>query len=223
MCSFWRISHLSVSLSTTKINVSDVSRESVIKIDTNFLVELKRKDRNLFWRFVEWVHSIIQRLKASDVVDKDIIKLEQKFKRLAEQARKERAKTEGKTDRQYALAEGKNKYADYDKPITTKDIEVLRSIGRKSVNDFTAEDLEIAQKWAHKFYQQLGEKSPFFRAWLGDWRAYDKTPIKIATQKGDTRGLQKNADTGWDISISRKIFNETAAQNRHPTQNPSRS
>ena len=171
------------------------------------------KIRNLFYRFVDWVHSILKRLTTKGAANRDIIKLEQKFIRLAEQARKERAKTEGKTDRQYALAEGKNKYADYDKPITTKDIEVLRSIGRKSVNDFTAEDLEIAQKWAHKFYQQLGEKSPFFRAWLGDWRAYDKTPIKIATQKGDTRGLQKNADTGWDISISRKIFNETSSHN----------
>ncbi len=42
------------------------------------------------------------------------------------------------------------------------------SIGRKSINDFTQEDIEKSQKWAYKFYQQLGTKSPFFRRWFGD-------------------------------------------------------
>ena len=58
--------------------------------------------------------------------------------------------------------------SDYDKPITLQDIETLRSIGRKSINAFTSEDIEKAQKWAYKFYkeQKLGTKSPFFRAIL---------------------------------------------------------
>ena len=41
----------------------------------------------MFQRFVEWVHSILKRLTAKGVVNKDIVKLEQKFKRLAEQAK----------------------------------------------------------------------------------------------------------------------------------------
>lgn len=184
--------------------------EADAEITTDFLSELKKADRGLFKRFVDWVHSILKRLTTKGVVDKDIIKLEQKFKRLAETSRAERtdAQSGKKGEGQYSLS-SENKYADFDKPITARDIEILRSIGRKSVNDFTAEDIEKAQKWAYKFYQQLGEKSPFFRAWFGDWRAYDKTPITIAIKKGDARGLHKNADTGWNISISAKVFNET--------------
>ena len=76
-----------------------------IKLDTNFLVELKKNDRNLFQRFVEWVHSILKRLTTKGVVNKDIVKLEQKFKRLVEQARQQRAKGEGeKSEGEYVLA-----------------------------------------------------------------------------------------------------------------------
>lgn len=82
-----------------------------IKLDTNFLVELKKNDRNLFQRFVEWVHSILKRLTTKGVVNRDIVKLEQKFKRLAEQARQQRAKGESENnqtseaDEQDTLAE----------------------------------------------------------------------------------------------------------------------
>lgn len=76
-----------------------------IKLDTNFLVELKKNDRNLFQRFVEWVHSILKRLTTKGVVNKDIIKLEQKFKRLVEQSRQQRAKGESKKSQgEYVLA-----------------------------------------------------------------------------------------------------------------------
>ena len=47
-------------------------------------------------------------------------------------------------------------YSDYDKPITVYDVEVLRSIGRKSINSFTSEDIQKAAKWAYKFYKELG-------------------------------------------------------------------
>ena len=77
-----------------------------------------------------------------------------------------------------ASAEGDELYSvddyddeEYSKPITLHDVEVLRSIGRKSINQFTSEDIKKAQKWAYKFYNEFGEKSPFFRAWFGDWRA----------------------------------------------------
>ncbi|MBE6587990.1 MAG: hypothetical protein E7647_06210 [Ruminococcaceae bacterium] len=77
------------------------------------------------------------------------------------------------------------KYTEYDKPITVSDIETLRSIGRKSINDFTSEDIQKAQKWPYKFYKtdKLGVKSPFFRAWFGDWRAYDG-PVSIDGKNG---------------------------------------
>ncbi|MDD6094243.1 MAG: hypothetical protein PUC29_00650, partial [Clostridia bacterium] len=47
-------------------------------------------------------------------------------------------------------------YAEYDKPITVADVSLLRSIERKSVSKFTSEDLQKAQKWAYKFYKELG-------------------------------------------------------------------
>jgi hypothetical protein len=103
-----------------------------------------------------------------------------------------------------------NRYADYDKPITVYDVEVLRSIGRKSINSFTSEDIQKAAKWAYKFYKELGTKSPFFRAWFGDWRAKDTTAAKMIDTEGDLRSpSEKNEDTGWEIIISRQVSKET--------------
>lgn len=52
-----------------------------------------------------------------------------------------------------------------------------------------------------------------FMQWFGDWRVNDQTTVQVATKEGSTRGLQHNADTGWDISISGKVFNETKSHN----------
>ena len=98
-------------------------------------------------------------------------------------------------------------YSEYDKPITIKDVQVLRSIGRKSINEFTSEDIKKARKWAYKFYKELGVKSPFFRAWFGDWRAYDKkTPVEVTDiPKYKLFNQRQNVvcdDTGWTIRIS---------------------
>lgn len=96
--------------------------------------------------------------------------------------------------------------------ITPEDVTALRSIGRKSVNDFTSEDIKKAEPFARKYWEEMGTKSPFFRAWFGDWRAYDdKTPVKTASEKGADRGTVKNEDTGWNIQVSAKVFNETKA------------
>ncbi len=126
-----------------------------------------------------------------------------------------------------------SEYAEYDKPITSEDVEVLRSIGRKSINDFSAEDTKKSQKWAHKFWQQLGTKSPFFRAWFGDWRAYDKTSINVIddvervdlSDAKDAPAVLKqmkssddipsgdfaNNDTGFTIQVGQKVINDTLA------------
>lgn len=128
-------------------------------------------------------------------------------------------------------ARGATAYTEYDKPITVEDIQTLRSIGRKSINNFTADDIEKAQKWAYKFYQELGTKSPFFRAWFGDWREYeDKTklasipvaPVAISTKddavdfikqglKARTlfRGNVENADTKFTVNIGSQVYNDT--------------
>lgn len=108
----------------------------------------------------------------------------------------------------------KNSYSDeeWKKPITPSDVKTAQSIVRKSINAFTSEDIRKTQKWAHKFYRELGTKSPFFRAWFGDWRAHDTGEVKVAEipeyaatneARKANRGTVRNNDTGWDIRISR--------------------
>ncbi len=93
-----------------------------------------------------------------------------------------------------------------DDTITTQDIQSLRSIGRKSINDFTSEDIQKSEKWARKFYKELGTKSPFFRAWFGDWRAYDNNTVKTVNLNSTNkvaRGAVQNKDTGFNIDVSK--------------------
>ena len=97
--------------------------------------------------------------------------------------------------------------------ITRDDVKSIQSIPRKSVNDFTSDDISKTENFAKKYFSELGTKSPFFRAWFGDWRANDTTPVRVANRQGSTRGITKNLDTGWDVQISGKVFNETKGHN----------
>ncbi len=105
--------------------------------------------------------------------------------------------------------------------ITIEDVKKLRSIGRKSINAFTSEEIKKAEPWARKFYAELGTKSPFFRAWFGDWRAYDRSKIKTVTvenidladvvmQNGD----YGNSDTGWTIHAGALLQGDTVSHAR---------
>ena len=119
-------------------------------------------------------------------------------------------KTEGKTSREIKKTE--ETFSNYDEPITIYDVEVLRSIGRKSINQFTSEEIKKAQKWAYKFYKELGVKSPFFRAWFGEWRSYDKTPIvKVDIDRNATinSGNAINDDTKRKFSWSKDAAKES--------------
>lgn len=97
-----------------------------------------------------------------------------------------------------------------DSKITQSDIEQLRSIGRKSIFDFTHEDIQKSEKWAKKFYSELGAKSPFFRAWFGDWRANDKSETNITSvsdisayeaMESMPTGTFTNKDSDWSINV----------------------
>ena len=90
-----------------------------------------------------------------------------------------------------------------------EDVAAIQSIGRKSVNDFSGDEIRTAEPFARRYWRELGVKSPFFRAWFGDWRANDRTKVDMATEPGDARGRTRNVDTGWDINVSGKVFNET--------------
>lgn len=88
--------------------------------------------------------------------------------------------------------------------ITLEDVNTLRNIGRKSINAFTSEEIRATEAWARKFYRELGTKSPFFRAWFGDWRANDTTSVEVVSSEhfGERMpsGSAINKDTGKKIS-----------------------
>lgn len=92
--------------------------------------------------------------------------------------------------------------------LSEAEIHAVQSIGRKSLNSFTAADIQKTEAFAKQYWKEMGVKSPFFRSWFGDWRANDRTPIRLADKLGSTRGLHHNNDTGWEINISGKIFDE---------------
>lgn len=131
------------------------------------------------------------------------------------ESRKVTDKADYLTDADIEISESEiDKFKEYDKPITLEDVETLRSIGRKNINQFSQEDIEKAQKWAYKFYKEFGTKSPFFRAWFGDWRAHDnKNQVvvvdipKVATEKQrSSEGVVvkdiQNVTGFWKVRIS---------------------
>jgi hypothetical protein len=94
-------------------------------------------------------------------------------------------------------------YTEYDKPISADDIAILRTIGKISVNAFTPEDIQKAQKWAYKFYDAMHEKSPFLRSWFGEWRENSDNPVAAVIEKSVGRlenGRAKNRDVGIEMS-----------------------
>lgn len=100
--------------------------------------------------------------------------------------------------------------------ITQADVEQLRSIGRKSIFEFTSEDIQKSEKWAKKFYSELGTKSPFFRAWFGDWRENDTGKTNVVTVPTiDIRdavleyGDYHIKDTDWDVYAGRTLKDDT--------------
>ena len=100
--------------------------------------------------------------------------------------------------------------------ITEKDIAVLRDIPRKSINDFTSEEIQKTEVWAKRFYQELGTKSPYFRAWFGDWRAKDKSKVSIVSvptidisQATLEHGYYSVDDTGWSVYAGKTLNDDT--------------
>lgn len=111
----------------------------------------------------------------------------------------------------------------FKKPITIEDVFALRRVGRKSINEFSDDDFRKAEKWAHR-YKELGVKSPFFRAWFGEWRAYSKERIVVAEipqyidtneERKKNRGSVVNSDTKWTIQVSREGETNTISHSGH--------
>lgn len=107
--------------------------------------------------------------------------------------------------------------ADGDALITRETVAAVQSIGRKSVNAFSSKDVQKAEPFARRYWRGMGVKSPFFRAWFGDWREHDRMPVAIVDVNSNMiepsdvpRGEMQNDDTGWGIMSSRDGIDETA-------------
>lgn len=205
--------------------------------DSQAIKELAEKDQGLGKAIVNWFKKFAKKLKAAvkgmEAYTEEgafFEKFEDTFKELQklwDDALVDAATTYKFADTSQEIKkastekdEGKHqdRYEKYDKPITASDVETLRSIGRKSINDFTSEDIQKAQKWAYKFYKtdKLGVKSPFFRAWFGDWRAEQKDSyipiLSVVNLEGkNPRGIFVNNDTKWEISSSSVGYDETVS------------
>lgn len=102
--------------------------------------------------------------------------------------------------------------------VSEEELRTIQSIGDKSVNQFTSEDIRRTSRYAQQYWREMGAKSPFFRAWFGDWRSADQMRVLVAKEENSERGAQRNTDTGWDINISRKVFDEAEQKRARSVQ-----
>ena len=106
--------------------------------------------------------------------------------------------------------------AEWTKPITLDDVKVIKSIaekrGRVSISELSSDEVQALQKWAYRYWanETTREKSPFFRAWVGDWRPISDAKVFVVDTKSDKRKAVKNDDTGWEIAASKKVHKETS-------------
>ena len=98
-----------------------------------------------------------------------------------------------------------------------EEIQAVQNIGRKSIASLTSNELAKLEKFAKPYWESMGVKSPFFRAWFGDWRLNDtKTRVEVVRKKGSEKGSYSNKDTGWDIQVSGQVFSETTNHTDSP-------
>jgi len=112
-----------------------------------------------------------------------------------------------------------------DAKITPEDARIIKSVvhpgnEHTSINDLTSDEIRRTEPFARRLYRELGTKSPFFRAWFGDWRAYDTSQVKIVDTVGPLRSTgTKNKDTGWNIVVSRQVSKESSHQSGDSEKN----
>ncbi|MBP3854035.1 MAG: DEAD/DEAH box helicase family protein [Ruminiclostridium sp.] len=108
-----------------------------------------------------------------------------------------------------------------DTSVNEADINLLRTLEpRKSILNFTDEEIEITQKWNERLTKDLWVKSPYYRAQNGDWRENEQAQvniIRIEAHNKDFKGVRNdiknqtiergvftNTDTNWEIQVSRR-------------------
>lgn len=84
--------------------------------------------------------------------------------------------------------------------LSNGDISAAQSIGRKSINSLSSTELNKLSVFAKKYWSELGIKSPFFRAWFGDWRENDITPSKVIKITKSSYNTQTRSVVNKDMS-----------------------
>ena len=108
--------------------------------------------------------------------------------------------------------ESNGKFSVSSRDMVPEEIKKIQSIGRKSVNELTSDELKKVEPFARRYWAGMKEKSPFFRAWFGDWRANDHTPVQVVKADRSAQykaGKSVNEDTGWIISWGDRLKGET--------------
>lgn len=183
--------------------------------------------RNTVAAFIRHINNALQKLTLSNQIHREIYDSLTKDKQFLEELRKKAAEaldalpsaqSASKSDakRSECVRHSQKYEEDHKKDITKDDARTIQTIGEKSIKDFTSEEIQKAKKWAHKFYNELGNKSPFFRAWFGDWRAYDKSRVEVVDVPTIdikdavlTKGTYNVSDTGWNVYAGRTLDKDT--------------
>ena len=172
-----------------------------------FLQKYATKDDAMIKKILRLLRASVSYLKDKDKATADEVReLVQKF----DEAIKGNVTSEEKTGTAFDVSP--EQIEEWEKPITLQEVEILRTIGPKSINKFTPEELKIAQKWAYKFYKELDVKSPFFRAWFGEWRAYSTDIANIIDIDKNAvlkAGKAINADTNKTLSWNSEALKES--------------
>ncbi|MBQ3504780.1 MAG: hypothetical protein IJA75_08760 [Oscillospiraceae bacterium] len=192
------------------------------------MAEVKQRDVTLWEKLREWFRSLAEDIKKlvrayqgykPDSVEgravasmKEMLPVIEAF--YADALTEASENRQGAEGQKNTTREGGTKYhARNAESFTASEAQAIQNIGRKSIFAFTSADTKATERLAMRHWKEMGNKSPFFRAWFGDWRVSDKTGVQVANIRGDSKGVQKNDDTGWEIRVSGQVFNETRTHN----------
>ena len=176
--------------------------------DVNYLSRMARTDTGIkrVYRVVsDYFQRVADRLHIGSYEERFARNVANRFMKALKTADVQKAE---KAPARYKLSQNQVVITD---EITVEDVKKIQNIANShpkgySINEFSSEEISICEKWAKKFWRELGIKSPFFRAWFGDWRVNDKTSIESITLKSDNSFISetvKNKDTGFEISVSK--------------------
>jgi len=172
--------------------------------DQDFVNRLSTENRSVFTKIFDEIKHLYKLATAGTKEARQLEEVKKMFEEAYRAGSKDMIETRDNSgETKYSLSNLT------DTSFTPKEVQAIQGIGKKSINAFNPNDISATKKFAQRYWKEIGPKSPFYRAWFGDWRANDTSIIQIATKQGDTRVDHINKDTGWIIRNSGKVHDET--------------